>query len=282
METNTQVEQRINLRSMRLAKRDRTVLEFMWENGFADAELVRDYFFKGQNNRHHYRLLKRLKEKGLIDVLSVSSSFRRIHRLSEKGINFLKMNSPDLSERRTRPPYFRDTFLHDSTLIRLRQILLSSQLISNYRNEQQLKSEFARTNIRAFRDLKKLKVPDAVFLLKTLNRSFVVALELEIAHKSQIRYDEMVRRLCLSPDFNAVFIVAASEIIKQTIALTLKKLRETNPVVMNSPRLIPFYYVGLSNLLEKGNDAEFQSENSRFTLNALLREIQEQGDKHVD
>jgi hypothetical protein len=189
--------------------------------------------------------------QALGDLDKVSPAFRNIVQTCTNVKIVMRMNDPDSCEHMART------------------------IGTSYINEHALRKQMAKAKNLDPKRLKQFKVPDAAFLLKTLQRPFRVALELEITPKSTRRYHEAIKRLAINANYDVVFFIAATEKVLISIQQTLAKLRETDPVVKASPHQTGFHYALLSDVLANGLSATFKGPTSSFSFESLQSQFLE-------
>jgi DNA-binding PadR family transcriptional regulator len=258
---------------IKTSKREYEILFFLFANGFATANIIKENFFVNQSGKNHYRNILKLQSSGLISVLRGPGNSRLGYRLTKKGIAYIKLKSSLPIERTHRSPSFIGSFDHDATLIRLRQIFESSPFVSNYRNEKQLRTEFAKLVRYRGENKCDFKVSDSQFDFRTPTSNFRVAIELEISQKSSPRYYEMVKRLALSPNIDAVFFVVSNDEIPKTLKRIYDDLQNKDAIFKSTPLKNGFYFVHLDALLFQRLDAVLQGFKTSFSLNQLNNEM---------
>ena len=256
----------------RMTERDWAILEYLGKYRFATVEDVRDKFWKGVENRHYYRRLKVLQARRLVEPLIGDFEQRLGYRLTRKGILWLKRyrGFEPMAGVKIRPTY-RGTWGHELVLQDVAEIFKASPLVSAYQAEWVVRSELAkRHGIQKNRD-ERYKVPDGIFQLKTSNGTFRVALEVELSAKSIERYRKAFRQLSISRDFDLIFFVVKRVSHLGQLRKLLAEARENDFYVKIQAVTHGFYFVELSELLDKKLDALFQGEGDSFSLNSLAR-----------
>lgn len=254
----------------RLKKRDCDILRFIYDSGFATSEHLRVEFWNRTEAETHFRRLRTLKQNALIEAIEGDRGQRLGYRLTAKGMGIVKSVA---TEEQTGTRAYKSTIDHDTLLVTIWQILKRSPLVSNYKPELKIKRELAKKHgLQKERD-ERYKVPDAIFTLKTTKRSFSVALELELSTKSKERYLRLFKLLCTSSDFELIFFIAKDDQLLSLLKANLSEVREKDPLVRIWRVKNGFYFVLLSELLEKGLGASFQGEDSEFSLAGLADDV---------
>ena len=158
-------------------------------------------------------------------------------------------------------------------LIEIKQILLSSPLVSQFLSENTVRSLLAKKHGYQEERDKRYKVPDAIFNLKTPSADFRVALELEMSQKSKARYKKLLRHLSTSDDFDLVMVVAKKAQIIELIRPILSDLWENDPVARLWKKRNGFYFVELENLLRDKKNAQLEGFKNAFTLESLAAAV---------
>jgi len=148
-----------------------------------------------------------------------------------------------------------------------------SPLVSDFVTEGDLRSEAGRISSR-LGALAALKVPDAVFRLRTSRGDRRIALEVELTRKTKARYRELVRRLATQSDIDSTFFVTSCESITKLLGDAITEARANDPLVRVSDKRRGFYFCSVENLLERGLGANFVGDGRTFSLFSLASELQ--------
>ena len=264
-------------RHYRITPRDIAILHFIGQNGFATGGKICKKFFGNANNNLYLRRLRKLKKMGLIDQLKgdqgvylgyIATRLGRA-RLADEGI---VVNPGRMAGR------FRSTYDHDLMLQDIREILEKSPLVSDYHSEAELRSEAARKKGGPLSEDDLTKVPDGCFTLKCPSRVLKVALELELATKTEQRYRKMLRALCTLDNHNCAFVLSGRAATKARLECLLKDVRARDPYVLGFESYRGIYFGLASEFLAKGHDAKFYGEGKTFTLAELAQRGKAPGD----
>jgi DNA-binding PadR family transcriptional regulator len=258
--------------AMRLRERDRKIMSYIAQNQFAPVKILRDLFWDGKKDRTDYRRLKQLSQKGLVEPLSSDRNFELCYRLTEKGSRLMKETglAPIFYGKANRN--YGTSFEHDRKLQFIRQVLESAPCISNFCPEPEVRKILAeRHGIQQERD-QRYKVPDAIFNLQLPDRKLRVALELELSAKSMKRTKRLMELLGTSPDFDSTFFVVGSDKLMVRLLQALSEARKTNQRMKHHGKDHGFYFISLSQLLDKKQEALFVGEDTKFSLSQLSRE----------
>lgn len=255
-------------RNYRLTPRDLTILHFIGRNGFATGRDIGRKFFEDGSKSSYLRRLGKLRVMGMLAPLRgdhdaylgyITTRLAR-ERLREEGI----VITPGRVAGR-----FKSSYGHDLMLQRIRETLEQSHLVSQFRSESELRSEAAKRKGRPLSSEDLIKVPDGCFMLKCPSHTLSIALELELATKTQRRYRKMLRALCTIPNHDCVFILSGKDGTMKRLEELLKEVRAKDPFVKCFPDYRGIYFGLASELLAKGQDAKFYGEGKTFTLNEL-------------
>ncbi len=261
------------IRIENLTERDVKVLEFIYQNRFADVEVIKDAFWPERTGRNHYRRLNLLLQRGYVNSMVGDSGHLVGFQVSRRGLTAIRrLGSKRIGKGHIRPLY-KTAFQHDKILIRLRRIFEESPLISHYTPEHELRAALAKKHGRQEKRDERYKVPDALFHLKTPTGHFKVALELELSIKSKVRYATMMRQLCISDDFSVVFFVASDEALRKVLEDSLAEVRSRDRLVQMWKYRHAFYFVLLKDLLELRLRAPWKGEGTIVILDEIAKEI---------
>lgn len=257
----------------RITARDCDILRYLAANRFATVDHILRKFWPGKSGRNHYRRINILRKMGLIEPIIGDHGTRLAYRLSRKAVIVLGEQGTKTSGKCVRGSY-RTTFDHDKSLITLRDIFESSPLVSNFQREHVVRKLLAKKYGRQEKRDDRYKVPDALFALQTTKRSFIVALELELAGKSRAVYLRLIKLLCISNDLDVVFFVAKNVTLLNELRSCLEDVRNNDRLVCAWRIQHGFYFCLLEEILAKGLDATFKGEDITFTLNGLAKDYQ--------
>lgn len=255
-----------------ITDRDKNILRYIGENRFITYREIRRKFWPGCREGNVCRRLKVLRCENLIERLMGDGGIPLGYKLGKKGKRLLERSgfrkdflNPHMS--------YRTTFNHDEKLLKVREVLEKSPLVSSFTPEHAIRVLLNRRHHTTVKTDKRFKVPDAIFRLKTTSGIHCVALELECAQKSYRRYRQFLVKLSESKDVGMVFIICENSKILLILRDLLSELRQKDPKVKRTQENIGFYFSLLENLLNDGLNAVFDGEGKRFSLNSLNKEI---------
>lgn len=255
--------------SSRLTPRDLSILSHIAKNGFSQISDIEEKFFEGNKNRNVYRRLNILVKMGLIEklrgerrvLLGVKIAKNKIPYLIES--KFIHENSKSLCNS------YRSSYEHDLKLQKIREVFEQSLLISNYIPEHTLKRKYQKENSPFEISSEKLKIPDAVFTLKTSNETLQIALELECSRKSKVRYRNFFKKLSQLKYIDSAFIIYEDGTIKELLMEILKEMREKYKGSTLYKVNKGFYFIEYKQFLNLKLECPIQGENEEFTLKSL-------------
>lgn len=256
---------------LKLAARDLAIFRHLALHGFATADQIHGLFWKGAKGHHnHYSRLRKLELAGLIAQLRGDLGQRLGYKLTKKGERIARQVDPELPRASVRGRVcYRTTFEHDRHLVDVWNILSRCALVGRFQQEREIRSHFAaRFGFAKLRE-QGFKVPDALFDLTTPRAKFRFALELELSQKSSERYRKHFRLLSTCEEWNTVLFVVKNAKIKAVLKDELKRSLATDPMVKLSPRTNKFYFVELSEILERGLAAKIEGERTSFSFEEL-------------
>lgn len=204
--------------------------------------------------------MKKVRDKG---------GEQALYQLTRDGLRLLNDFGIQTRGYRGVEGLYRSAKEHDGIMRKLRDIFLQSPIVSNYLTEAKVKSTLAKKHGGQKSREEFYKVPDAIFTLRQSHKALRIAVELEIALKSKKRYLMMMQQLCLSNDFDNVFLIAQSENVLNQLRSHLRDVRENNLRVRHHDHEHGFYFVLLSKFLEDGLEARFEGDDGAFTLRSL-------------
>jgi hypothetical protein len=255
--------------SSRLTPRDLNILSHIAKNGFSQISDIEEKFFDNSKNRNVYRRLNILVQMGLIEklrgerrvLLGVKIAKNKIPYLIEN--KFIYENSNGLCNS------YKSSYQHDLKLQKIREVLEQSPIVSNYIPEHTLKRKFQKKNGPFEINSEKLKIPDALFTLKTPNETLQIALELECSRKSKARYRNFFKKLSQLKYIDSVFVLYEDGIIKELLMEILKEMREKYKSSTIYKINKGFYFIGYKQFLNLKLECPVQGENEEFTLKSL-------------
>lgn len=256
------------LPNYRFTPRDISILHFIGQNGFATGRDICAKFFEYEGNNLHLRRLRKLRMMGFIAHLTGDRQVHLGYSLTRKGRARLEEEGVAVPPGRRRGVY-KSSYSHDLQLQRIRRTLERSPLVSNFRTEIELRSDAAKAKGRSLTPDDLIKVPDGTFTLKCPSRVLKVALELELATKSESRYRKMLRALCTMSVANCTFILCGKETTMTRLRSLLEDVRARDPYVLGLESYRSMYFGLAPEFLSKGLDARFAGEGKTFSLREL-------------
>ena len=236
------MEQVIGRGADTLTERDKRILWYLSEQGFASARWIRDAFWFGQSNCHHYRRLSRLRALGLVEYLVGDGGHRLGYRLSRKGVDLLQRSGAQDADQKEIRTAYRTSFDHDNAMLGVGNVLRAFPAVSDYQSEPRVRSLLARRHGHKERRSDGYKVPDALFRLKTQKGTYQVAVELEFSLKALAYCERILRQLVLSQDFGLVFLVVKDAKMLQRYQNVLKHVRAHDPRIRFAQRDNGIYF----------------------------------------
>jgi len=250
----------------RLKPRDKAILKFIASNGFVTSRAIADTFWKGNGNWNHYRRLRKLGRSGYLEPLVGDRGTRIGYRVTRKGLNHLRREGDEPHFAKGMANRYRTTLDHDAALLTIQGVLTKSSAVTDYLAEH----EVCRTLTKRYgfedRAGTRYKIPDALFTLKGPFRSFRVAVELEIAKKSDQRYRRFLKQHSLSPDWDIVLVISERDQTITKLKSMLHELRLKDDAVRGSKVRNAFYFIRLSDFLRDGVTGKFEGEGKSISI----------------
>lgn len=250
----------------RLTERDIEILKFIAENRFATTRAIADRFWKGNGNWNHYRRLRILRARGLLEPLIGDRGARIGYRATRKGLLVLEVRNIPITAGADISCRYRTTLDHDERLITIRRILEASPVVVDFKAEHEVAAMLTRKYGYEDSAGENYKIPDALFQFRTAKRLFRVALELEIAKKSRARYRKFIKQLSLSPDWDIAFVIAERDHTISVLKRVLADLRENDLEMKVSKVRHGIYFIQLADFLRAGLGGKFEGEGRALTL----------------
>lgn len=222
-------DRKIKSKNVILTERDAEIIEFIIEMKFAAIEDVFEKFFKVKQNQTdaksdlwaRKRLLQ-LEQGRFLKAHKLHQEKTTFYTATFKGYYAISNLRPDKLICKPIGGFDSRTYGHDRTVLKCRLALESHLRITNWISDRKLKSYPELTG-----GLSTDQVPDGIFALPAGQS---VALELEIARKAKVRYQNKVRRyvaLMRSTDtsrrkFENVIFVCAKTTVKDLLVAETK------------------------------------------------------------
>ena len=245
---------------------DSAIIRVLAKNRFANVHDLRARLPGLSDKYNLFRRLRYLAKVELVEPLMGDGGNRLGYRLTAKGVSFSRAaalaNEAILNSR----PTFRSQFDHDQVVNEVRDIILTSPIISEFISESELRSQNEDSRMSRLIDTRDWKVPDALFSLSTSGTLMKTALEVELTQKANARYSKIVEALLTSRKFQFAFFVCRDEKIIRPIAAAIEHARAKNPLVRASNRSNGIYFSAVDLLREKRLHAPWFGEGTSFTL----------------
>lgn len=221
-------------KKVELTDRDLEILRFVLEMKFSSAEQVFTKFFRKTRAKEDARssawAVKRLQQLDHAGFLKAMHSFsKRIRLFTVTYKGYYAVKQVYSGSFLVKPSGFFDqrTYLHDSSMIELRNLLEIDEHVVSWLSDRLLRSYPELTS-----GLTGNNVPDAIYTTPGLEK---VALELEIAQKGKEKYREKIRRYLsilrsqeTQRPFSKVRFICAKENVRK--------------ILENETRLYPEYF----------------------------------------
>ena len=257
------------LKESNLTHRDKDILVYLLENKFADAESIRIQFWDSSVSKLHYRRLRLLQKRGLIEVFTKDGSNCSLFRLSSKGKRILAILGINTQPYGRVRAIYRSPFEHETAVRHVRDTLQKSSLVSNFIPERKVRAILGGKYGKQSPSQERYKVPDGMFSLQAQGKIFRVALEVEMTLKSKKRYRNSFECLLTSPDFDLIFFVVKDKPTREKLMSHVTEAKARSLALKFAKRINGCYFALLSDVLSKSLLAAFTGENSSFSLNGL-------------
>lgn len=261
----TRAEARKPARTL-LQSRDKAILRFIASNRFATSRAIADAFWDGNGNWNHYRRLRKLRHCGYLETLMGDRGTRIGFRVTRKGLNLLRRDGIEIPVTHGIDCRYRTTLYHDETLITIRSLFCKSASITDYLAEHEVSSLLAKKYGYVDTAGYGYKIPDALFKLTTTKNVYRVALELEIAKKTNARYEKLLKQLSFSADWDIVFFIVEREQTIAKLKFILAELRSKDLATEVSKIRNATYFIRLADFLRDGISAQFEGEGHTVSI----------------
>ncbi|MBI4402662.1 MAG: hypothetical protein HY537_00795 [Deltaproteobacteria bacterium] len=261
-----------------LTRKQSTVLKYIAKHGLAGPDEIGRKFWTRLDTHNHFTLLRQLTRLGLIERLFGDSQALLGYRLTRKGLQTLSASGEHCHPAGTRASY-RTTFEHDTIVRLVREIVESSPLVSSYCSEPVVRSILAKRHGHQEKRDERYKVPDALFILKTERAELKVALEVEIADKSEERCRKLFRLLVTSSDWDVVFLIVKENKSRLRLEQIRSDVRQKDALVRLWREKNGIYFASLEDILKLGLTASLTGEGKTFSLKSLEAEMDEKRHK---
>ncbi len=178
--------------SIKITSRDINILNFILEMKFSTIEDIHSKFFKITRFGEESTSVRWARERiaGLIklDLIKPLTQVcnKTLYIISKKGFSFLKNCLPNKVFCKPLLSVDIRTYIHDHTVIQIRNELEGCGLVTDWISERQL-AELSSVNKHLSSEFQ----PDAIYTTPANHR---IAFELEIALKAKSRYKEKIKR----------------------------------------------------------------------------------------
>lgn len=256
----------------KLTERDTKLLRYIGENRFITIPEIRKRFWADSGSGNEFRRLRILRKNGFIEKLTGDKDVTLGYRIGKKGRKFIQFLGIENESSYPKISY-KTAFDHDEKLLKVREVLEKSPLVSEYIPEHMVRMMLGKRHGKQRKRDETYKVPDALFKLKTAQGTFPVALELECTRKTYKRYRHFLGTLATTKDAKLIFVVCEDSKTLLILRNLLEEVRNENNFVKVSKTDNGFYFVLLQNLLTEDLDAILDGEGKRFSLNSLAKEF---------
>ena len=265
----------VKMMPLTIQRRDVDLMTYLARHGFVAGADIRQKFWPTYptGTNHHSRLRKLIKV-GLVAPLLGDLGTLLGYQITPRGRALLGRMGVIACEAPTTKSMYKTAYAHNRLLYQVRDILEGSPLVSNFVTEPELKRALAQSIGRDLTANDRHKVPDGQFTLTAGKRPLVVALELEMTLKRKERYFKSLENLATRSDIDTIFYVTAGPDLTRSIESALTRVRAVSTKVKLCPKYHGFYFASLSDVLENGLNAKFRGEQSEYSLNSLVQNVQ--------
>jgi hypothetical protein len=201
--------------NLALTKRDREILQFIFEQRAVSFKQIWNRFFKNVTYQvAHARLEKLTKYKFLTKSYTLLNQSRTVfYGITEKGIrNFCQQYHFEITNFDCKS----DSVNHDLGLVLVRERLEQTKQVQQYLSESMLQNCNDLANSEKFREFSIIN-SDAALEINTSNRTFNIALEYEISDKQESRYSKKLTEYYFSPTIALVFYICKNNRVEKLI-----------------------------------------------------------------
>ena len=258
----------------RITSRDLDVLKEVWQYGFRTFRELKKNVLKEHSNSWSWRIMKRLV---------------RLNYLSECKLNqdsylgwksgSLKYLPPELRKIRdeiskVKGQSYYPTFAHDEELRDLLDTFKRLPITSSIRAEAELRQEaLSNTKIIHQRDLNEIisKIPDGSMTLRLGEKSFNVAIELELNHKSNERVRKKLEYYITKSPYELVIYVCGNEATFRALMRNYHFILSHSSNVKFANSKAPIYFSSLFECKADLPNAQMKGIDNSFKLIQYLK-----------
>lgn len=265
------------MKNIKLQHRDLKILAYIDSQNFAQvSEIYEKFFTSKKGSAYHYKRLKKLEEAQLIEKIMGLNGHTAGYSLIKKGYQALGVNNSYELPIKAQANRFIRSYNHDCLVHKVKNILLTSNLVSGFIPEKKLSAQLLRnTKIRS--EYKKGdKIPDGFFTLNLSGERQSVALEVELSLKSKERYEKIFTKHSLTKYWNTVFYVVKDEPLRQKLLSYLAEIKEKVFLLRTHKEQNDIYFALVDEVLNKKLLADFIDKDVRFNLHDLEKKEAEE------
>lgn len=238
-------------RRPRLTGRDMKILALLGEYGCVSGARIKGYLWNSAPaSGAHYRRLRILLRRGLIEKVLGDRSIPIGYRLTKKGMEVLgKMPGATvgLFSRRA----YKTQFEHDQLLIDARRILEKSPLIQDFKTENDVRNLLLTGREKLLHWEGAPVIPDAMFTYSVPGKTMRIALELELTPKVRRRYTRIFRSHLLAKTWSLTIYVVKGEKFRARLMKVLSDVKATDIEVRMAKTVNGIYFCTLEEFLSK-------------------------------
>ena len=250
---------------LRLTERDRAILKFLYEARIATRAEIGTRFWPTNTSHNHNTRLRKLEEARYISAIKGDRGLPLGYGLAAKGRALFERKLPRRERDIYKRPRYRTTFDHDGFVREVERELSLSGRLSSFKFEAQVRRDLASSKFAP----RRTKVPDGIAIFSSA-RFERVAVEVEMATKSQRRYGEMVARLKFCAEADAVVVLCARNHIAKSLATELANAKEMDDLRPWKVDCLPFAFVRIDDFSRVGLNANILFESPDKNLHDWL------------
>ena len=258
------------MKKIKLQNRDLKILAYIDSQNFAQvAELYGRFFTNKKGSAYHYKRLKQLEQAQLIEKIMGLNGHTAGYSLIKKGYQALEINSSYELPTKAKADRFIKSYNHDCLVHKIKNILLTSNLVSSFIPEKKLSAQLLRNTKIKSEYRKGDKIPDGFFYLNISGEEQSVALEVELSLKSKSRYEKIFTKHSLTKYWSTVFYIVKDEPLRQKLLSYLEETKEKVFLLKTHKKQNDIYFALLDEVLDKKLLADFIDKDVKFSLHNL-------------
>lgn len=236
-------------RRPRLTDRDMKILSLLGDYGCVEGARIKAYLWdSAPASGAHYRRLRILTKRELVEKVSGDRSISIGYRLTKKGMALLGTMQEGIRAPPSRRGY-KTQFEHDQLLIDVRRILEKSPLIHDFKNENGVRNLLLDDREKLLRWENAPTIPDAMFTYSVPGKTMRIALELELTTKVRRRYTRIFRCHLLSKDWDLTIYVVKDEKFRTRLMQLLNDVKTTDIEVRMTKTVNGIYFCTIEEFL---------------------------------